>query len=133
MHMARKILFILLGFLFLAATRGAVALFAVRNEIVIQWFGAEPTTIFALPALLIFTIGGAALLALIALIMKSVRGSIVSIVPGLLLAGYVAVEVLILKQASPLPTSLGVTYFLLGGVLVVLAVLLRRQSDTIPT
>lgn len=132
MNMARKILFILLGFLILAAARGAVALFAVRSEIMIQWFGSEPTTIFALPAVVIFAVGAAALIALIALITKSVRASIASIVPGLILAGYIAVEVLLLKQASPLPIPLGIIYFLLGGALVALAVLLKRQSATIP-
>lgn len=133
MNMARKILCILLGFIILAAARGAVALFAVRNTIVIQWFGGEPTTIFALPALVIFAVGAAALLALIALIMKSVRAEVASIVPGIILAGYIAVEVLLLRQASHLPIPLGVIYFLLGGALVALAVLLRRQSAPIPT
>jgi uncharacterized membrane protein YgdD (TMEM256/DUF423 family) len=108
-----------------------VALLAVRDEITIQWLGGDPTRIFALPAIVIFAIGGASFIALIALITKSARGSIAAMVPGVLLAGSIAVEVLILRRDSHIPTPIGIVYFMLGFFLVALAVLLRRQSATI--
>lgn len=62
--------------------------------------------------------------------MKSARGPIAAMVPGVLLVGYIAVELLILKWDSHIPTGVEIVYFLLGFFLVDLAVLLRRQSVT---
>lgn len=127
MNIVRTALLIILGFVVLAAIRGVVALLAVRDEITIQWLGDDPTTIFALPAIVIFAVGGAAIIALLALITKSAGGSIAAMVPGVLLAGYLAVEVLILRRNLHLPPLIGIVYFLLGLFLIALAVLHRRQ------
>ncbi|RPH93260.1 MAG: hypothetical protein EHM72_16500 [Calditrichaeota bacterium] len=77
---------IILGLVVLAAIRGGAALLAVRDEITIQWLGDTATTIFALPVLVTFAVGGTSLIALIALIIKSARGPIAAMVPGTLLA-----------------------------------------------
>ena len=114
-----------------AAIRGGAALLAVRDEITIQWFGDAATTLFALPVLVIFAVGGTSLIALIALIIKSARGPIAAMVPGILLAGYIILEVLVFKPEPPVPTLIGIVYFSLGLLMITLAVLLSRRSAAV--
>lgn len=131
MNPVRTALLLMLGFVVLAALRGGAALLAVRDEMTIQWLGGDPTLIFALPAVVLFSMGGASLVALIALITKSARRSMATLVPGVLLAGYIALEGLIFRLDAHLPVPIGIVYFLLGCALVALAVLHRRRSGPI--
>lgn len=128
MRATRAALLLLLGGVVLAALRGAVALLGAGDAIPIQWLGREPTRVLGLPALALFAVGASALVALIALAIRSARGPFTAVVSGTLLIASVATELLAPGRDSNLPASIGLGYLALGGGLIVLALPLRRPS-----
>jgi hypothetical protein len=132
MRIVQWALVIILAVFVVAAIRGGVALLAICNATAIEWIGPNPSTVFALPAIVILAVGGTSLIALTALAMKSPGGSTALSVPGTLLAGYVLLDMLFLKTITPFPSPIGISYFLLGLFVMVLAVLFGRRPSASP-
>ena len=59
-------------------------------------------------------VGGSALVATITIIMRGNKGLIATMITGIIMMGYIIVEVLILKQVPPGPTTIEIFYFVLG-------------------
>lgn len=128
MKILRPALLAVLGLLLLAAIRGGVALFSLPDEQAIRWLGSDATRIFALPAIVLFAIGGASLVALLTLIARPARVSMVAAVPGLILAGSVAADAMVLGPRSLVPPPIAATYLAIGGAVVALAIVLGKRS-----
>jgi peptidoglycan/LPS O-acetylase OafA/YrhL len=81
------------------------------------------------PALILaIVVGGSSLLAAIALVARRRSTSWAAISAGIIMAGYITVEVLILEQDPPGPTVTEVVYFVLGSLLLVLGLALRSSE-----
>jgi hypothetical protein len=128
MRAIRAALLLLLGFVVLAALRGAVAVLGAGDAIPTEWLGREPARVFGLPALALFAVGASALVSLAALAMRSARGPFAAMVPGALLIASVAAELLAPGRDSNVSAPIGLGYVALGGGLIALALPLRRSS-----
>jgi hypothetical protein len=134
----RIVIALLTGFIALTAIGGGIALLsgAEANRFSIEWLAGTPFKNYTIPALLLaIAVGGSSLVACVTTIAGRNVGVPASMVAGLIMMGYVVVEVLILKQVPPGPTPTEYLYFGLGLAIFLLAAYLwlvehRQDRDT---
>lgn len=108
---------ILAGFIALTAMGGGAAMLAGVDQFPLEWLRDTPFTTYTLPALLlILVVGGSSLLAVVLVFRKQRVSAFAPIAAGLIMMGFIAVEVVILKQTPPGPTVIEVFYFILGAL-----------------
>ena len=115
------------GFIALTAIGGGIALLsgAEDSRFPLEWLQGTPFKDYTIPALLLtIAVGGSSLAACITIFRNFKNSSVLSIIAGSIMIGFIVVEVLILKQVPPGPTpiekmyfTLGLTTILLGGFL----------------
>ncbi len=122
---------LLTGFVALTAIGGGIAMLvgAEAQRFPLAWLEGTPFTDYTIPALLLaIAVGGSALAACVAIFVSPKASTVISALAGLVLMGYVTVEVLILKQVPPGPTVIELFYLAIGLVIVVLAVTTWRAA-----
>ena len=115
---------ILTGFIALTAIGGGVALLvgAEDERFPLAWLEGTPFKSYTIPALLLaVVVGGSALAACMTIFINFDLGLLAAVLSGLLLIGYITIEVMILKQIPPGPTVIEYLYFGLGSSIVVIA------------
>lgn len=111
----RIIIAVLTGFIALTAMGGSIAILTGADPFPLAWLAGTPFTDYTIPALLLaIGVGGSALLAAVLVFRAGRAGILATMAAGLVMAGYIGVEVLILKQTPPGPTSIEIIYFVLG-------------------
>ena len=112
------LILLLAGFVALTAIGGGVAMLAGVDRFPLAWLAGTPFRDFTIPALLLAAVvGGSALLAALATWRRWQHAAAATVAAGLLLAGYVTVEVLLLAQVPPGPTSIEGFYIAVGLIL----------------
>lgn len=120
----RIVISMLTGFIALTAIGGGLALLVGLEDarFPLEWLRDTPFKDYTIPALLLaVVVGGSALVACVAIMLRHGWGIPVSIAAGVIMMGYIVVEYLILKQSPPGPTVTEYVYFTLGLVTFVLA------------
>jgi hypothetical protein len=117
----RITLLIIEAFICLGAIQGGIALLsgAFDQVLPVAWLAGTPFSDYTIPGLLlVIVVGGSALLAAATVFIDREWAVLVSVLAGLLMAGYEVVEVISLdsKVGNVLPTVLGLQllYFVLG-------------------
>lgn len=111
----RIIIAILTGFIALTAIGGGIAMLTGADPFPPAWLAGTPFTDFTIPALLLaIGVGGSALLAAVLVLRPGRAGLLATQAAGLIMAGYIVGEVLLLKQTPPGPTWIELLYFGLG-------------------
>jgi hypothetical protein len=132
----RILLSLLTGFVALTAIGGGVALLVgvEGNRFPLEWLRGTPFGTYTVPALILAgVVGGSALVACITLFTRPSFGWRAALVSGILMMGFIAVEVLILQQEPPGPTLIEWFYFGLGLVIAALAtyhLILERPNQS---
>jgi hypothetical protein len=117
----RVALFAIEAFIGLTAIQGGIGLLRGTFDQVLQvtWLAGTPFSDYTIPGLvLVIVVGGSALLAAATVFIHREWAALISVLAGLLMVGYLVVEVVSLdsKVGNALPTVLGIQllYFLLG-------------------
>lgn len=111
----RIIIAVLTGFIALTAIGGGIAILTGVDPFPPAWLAGTPFTDYTIPALLLaIGVGGSALLAALLVLRPGRAGILATLAAGLIMAGYIVGEVLILKQTPPGPTWIEILYFGLG-------------------
>ncbi|MBN1217707.1 MAG: hypothetical protein JXM69_02165 [Anaerolineae bacterium] len=116
---------LLTGFIALTAIGGGIALLTglEADRFPLEWLQGTPFKDYTIPALLLaIVVGGSSLAACVTIFTNLKWGAFVSMLAGLIMGGYIVVEVLILKQVPPGPTPIEYMYFGLGLATFLLAV-----------
>ena len=99
------------------------------NRFPLAWLEDTPFHSYTIPALILtVVVGGSALLACVITFRGRKSGAWFLMASGLLLAGFVTIEALILKQVPPGPTGIEVTYFTIGSTILGFAAYLWRAE-----
>jgi hypothetical protein len=86
-----------------------------RGQLPLEWLHNTPFSDYTIPALILTTgVGGSSLLAAVLVFTGREEGVLASVVAGLIMAGFIVVEVVTLKQVPPGPTWVEGLYFGLG-------------------
>jgi hypothetical protein len=115
---------LLTGFSALTAIGGGVALLMgfEADRIPLKWVQGTPFTNYTIPALLLaVVVGGSSAVACVTVMKGHRLGMVASMLSGLIMAGYISIEVAILQQVPPGPTLTEYIYFGLGLVVFGLA------------
>lgn len=126
----RIIIGLLTGFVALTAIGGGIAMLvgAEAQRFPLAWLEGTPFNDYTIPALLLaIAVGGSALAACVSLFINPKASTVISILSGLTLMGYITVEVLILKQVPPGPTVIELFYFGIGLIILLLAAYIWRK------
>ena len=110
-------LFVLDVFIALTAVGGGIALLTgmEKNRYKLDMLEKTPFSSYTIPGLLLsVVVGGSALAAAIVLPFSQYDGSIVSIVAGVIMMGWITGEILILKQPFSRGTWVEIGYFACG-------------------
>lgn len=108
---------VITGFIALTAIGGGIALLsgAEGERFPLEWLQGTPFKDYTIPALLLsIAVGGSSLLACITIFKSLNIGILSSLMAGIIMVGFITVEVVILKQIPPGPTSIEKMYFTLG-------------------
>jgi hypothetical protein len=128
-NILRILIVVITSLIALTAIGGGIAILTGVDEFPLEWLRGTPFMDYTIPALiLVIVVGGSALVAAITVTARLTIGVFASIVAGLMMAGYVGVEVLILKQVPPGPTFIEGMYFLLGVLVFDLGILFMRSK-----
>lgn len=104
----------------LTATAGGLAMATGIERFPPEWLARTPFHSYRIPgALLAALVGGSAALATALLIADRHLGALASIAAGLILAGWIAIEVRVLTQPAA-PTGTETVYFAAGVAIAVL-------------
>ena len=120
----RIVIGLVTGFIALTAIGGGIALLIGVEDarFPLEWLEGTPFKDYTIPALLLaIVVGGSALIACVAIFTGHSLALLAAIVAGMIMVGYIVVEVLIFNQVPPGPTVTEYLYFGLGLVIVVLA------------
>jgi len=123
------VIVLLSGFIALTAIGGGIALLvgAEAERFPPEWLVGTPFKDYTIPALLLaVVVGGSSLLACIASLFRHRLSAWAAMAAGLIMIGYISIEVLILNQLPPGPTVTEYVYFVLGWALFLAG--LRMQS-----
>lgn len=131
---------VLTGFVAISAIAGGFAMLVGLDVFPPAWLAGTPFTAYTIPALLLaLAVGGSALVAAVTVATGSRIAGLAAITAGLMLTGYVTIEVLILKQTPPGPTwieifflGLGLAIIGLGGYLTAAQLHGGRATDKSP-
>lgn len=125
----RFVIAVLAGFVALTAIGGGIAMLVGADQFPAEWLRGTPFRDYTIPALLLaVVVGGSSLLSAVLLFTAPRLGLLTSMAAGVILTGYVFVEVLILRQVPPGPTAIEVIYLCLGLLIVGLAAHLRSAK-----
>jgi peptidoglycan/LPS O-acetylase OafA/YrhL len=122
---------VITGFIALTAMGGGIALLsgAEGERFPLEWLQGTPFKNYTIPALLLtFIVGGSSLIASLSIFRNLKTGILSSLASGMIMVGFIVVEVLILKQTPPGPTPIEKMYFVLGFVTFLLAGFLLRTE-----
>jgi hypothetical protein len=112
----------LAGFIALTAIGGGMAMLSGLDQFPLEWLVGTPFSDYTIPALLLaIVVGGSSLIAVVTIFTGRKVGGLASMMAGLIMAGFIGVEVLILKQVPPGPSLIESMYFGLGLVIFGLA------------
>jgi hypothetical protein len=120
----RLIIGILTGFVALTAVGGGIALLsgAESSRFPLEWLRDTPFSNYTFPAIMLaFVVGGSSLLACLMIFMNLLKGILCAMVAGILLIGFVTVEIIILKQVPPGPTPIELLYIGIGIIISIIA------------
>jgi hypothetical protein len=121
----RIVIAVLTSFIALTAIGGGVAILTGADPFPPAWLAGTPFPDYTIPALLLaIGVGGSALLAAVLVLRPGRAGILATLAAGLIMAGYIVGEVLILKQTPPGPTWIEIIYFGLGLTIFALGVYL---------
>jgi hypothetical protein len=127
---------LLTAFIALTAIGGGIAMLAGADQFPLAWLQGTPFSDYTIPALVLaVVVGGSSLIAAVTVFRGHKSGARAAMAAGLIMAGFIVVEVLILKQVPPGPTPIEIFYFSLGVVLAGLGAYLqiaanRRRAQT---
>lgn len=131
----RVALFVIAAVIGLSAIQGGIALLqgAFDQVLPIAWLAGTPFSDYTIPGLvLVIVVGGSSLLAAATVFIEREWAVLVSVLAGLLMAGYEVVEVVSLdsKVGNVLPTVLGaqLLFFVLGLAIFGLAAFLWMRE-----
>jgi len=125
----RIVVGVLTAFVALTAIGGGAALVSglEADRFPLAWLDGTPFTSYTGPGLILaLIVGGSALIATLITFRGRQSGAGSSMVSGVLLAGFVAVEALILKQIPHGPTAMEIIYFVVGAAIFGLGMYLWR-------
>ncbi len=125
---------VITGFIALTAIGGGIALLsgAEGKRFPLEWLQGTPFKDYIIPALLLtFIVGGSSLIACITMFKNLKTGILSSLASGMIMVGFIVVEVLILKQTPPGPTPIEKMYFVLGFVTFLLAGFLWQKEKNL--
>ena len=123
------ILGILTSFVALTAIGGGIAILTEIDKFPVEWLNGTPFKSYIIPAfLLIVLVGGGALLAAINILLKRKNALRYSFISGIILIGYIIVEILILKQIPPGPTPIEIFYLMLGTIISAIALIFQHKT-----
>lgn len=128
----RIIVGFLAGFVALTAIGGGIALLvgAEGDRFPLAWLEGTPFSSYTIPGLILAVIvGGSALIAAVIVFRGHQTGAPALVASGVLLAGFVGIEALILKQVPHGPTPLEIFYFGVGTLIFGLGVYLWRAES----
>lgn len=121
------------GFVSLTAIGGGIAILVGADRFPSSWLRETPFRDYTIPAILLaFAVGGSSLIAALSILTGGRGGVVAAMAAGIILVGYIAVEVLILKQVPPGPTTIEIFYFALGLLIFVLGAYLWRVENSRP-
>lgn len=96
----------------------------------VEWLRNTPFSDYTIPALVLaIVVGGSSLIATVTVFTGREVGVLASMAAGLIMVGYIAVEVVTLKQVPPGPTWVEGVYFGLGLVAFGMATYLWMAED----
>jgi hypothetical protein len=99
----------------LTAIGGGIAMLVGLDSFPPEWLAGTPFTDYTIPALILAAVvGGSALVTAVAILRRHEAGVLAAMAAGLVLAGYIFVEVVLLKQVPPGPTVMEQIYFVTG-------------------
>jgi len=127
----RIIIVLLSGFIALTAIGGGIALLvgAEAERFPRGWLAGTPFKDYTIPALLLaVVVGGSSLLTGIANLLRHRLSAWAAMAAGLIMAGYISVETLILNQLPPGPTVTESVYFVLGWALFLAGLRMQRLA-----
>ena len=128
---------VLAAFIALTAIGGGIAMLVGADQFPLEWLRDTPFSDYTIPALVLaIVVGGSSLIAAVTVFTGRKVGVLASMAAGLIMAGYIVVEVVTLKQVPPGPTLIEGVYFVLGLVIFGLATYLwmaeyRPHHDTV--
>ena len=118
---------VLTAFIALTAIGGGIAMLTGLDQFPPEWLAGTPFSNYTIPALLLAIVVGGSSLAAAVMAFGGIKGNaLVAVVAGAMLVGYIAVEVIILKQTPPGPTPIEIFYFVMGLLVLAPAVYLWR-------
>jgi hypothetical protein len=121
---------LLAAFIALTAIGGGIAILTGIDQFPPEWLEGTPFPTYTIPALLLsVVVGGSSLLAAVMGFMGRAGDSIAAMAAGLIMAGYIVVEVLILNDGAGGPTPIEYFYFGLGLAMASLAGTLWMTED----
>lgn len=127
----RIVIGVITAFIALTAIGGGMALLSglEGERFPLVWLEGTPFKNYTIPALLLtIVVGGSSLIACITIFKNLKTGIVFSLVAGMIMVGFIAVEVLILEQSPPGPTPIEKMYFTLGVTTFLLAGFLWRKE-----
>ncbi|WP_156819945.1 hypothetical protein [Synechococcus sp. PCC 7336] len=130
---------VLTSFIALTAIGGGIAMLvgAEGDRFPLEWLQNTPFKDYFIPALLLtIAVGGSSLLASVTAFAGHKLSAISAMMAGLIMVGFIVVEVSILKQDPPGPTAIEFMYFGLGLMIFGLAASLwmaecRNERDSV--
>jgi len=127
----RIVVGVLTAFVALTAVGGGIVLLtgAEGTRFPSTWLDSTPFSSYVLPGLILGAIvGGSALIATVIVFRGRHTGAVALMTSGVLLAGFVSVEALILKQVPHGPTPIEIFYFVIGASIFGVAAYLWRTE-----
>ncbi len=111
----RLVIAVLTGFIALTAVGGGAAILLGVDSFPLAWLVGTPFHSYTIPALLLaVVVGGSSLVAAVLAVRGGQASGVAVLAAGLIMVGYIVVEVLILQQVPPGPTWIEAMYFTLG-------------------
>jgi multidrug transporter EmrE-like cation transporter len=106
---------LLTAFVTLSAIGGGVAMLTGVDQFPLDWLAGTTFPDYTLPAhVLAIAVGGSSLVAVIATLRNHPLAGSYAVIAGLLMMGFVTIEVIILQQQPPGPTPIEIFYFIIG-------------------
>lgn len=124
------ILGIITGFVGLTAIGGGMAILTGVDKFPVEWLQGTPFKSYLIPAIILLVfVGGSSIFSTINLITGNRNALRNSIISGIILSGYILIEIVILKQDPPGPTSIEIFYLLLGIIISTLSLVIKYKPD----
>ena len=130
--MRRWVAILLTGFVALTGIAGGIAVALGVDEFPAEWLEGTPFPDYTVPGVLLAAVvGGSALIALIALLVRSSWAPALTVVAGAILMGWIVGEVLVLNQPGE-PTWIEIAFFAIGLLMSAVGVFARGRMPTPP-